>query len=156
MGACFPNQDTGCLLTVKALPGLVPGDLTSLPPFTLWALVHWPHLALRVLYPVGSSTSHAHCLQHPPLCSSFGSYSASDPSLISLPHSVTPRALTPWGPRRGAILEVLVRHMPWSSWVEGQESNKPYTMVRFHEIGFNQESHYFKNCLTVCSLSPTP
>lgn len=86
---------------VKAVPGLVPADLTSLPPFTLWAVAHQPHLTLHVLFPVGSYTSHAHCLQHPLLCSSFGSYSASDPGLISLPHSATPRTLTPQGPRRG-------------------------------------------------------
>ena len=136
MGAGFHNQDAECLLTVKALPGLVPGDLTSFPPFTLWALVRQPHLTLRVLFPVGSYTSPAHCLQHPPLRSPFGSYSASDPSLISLPHRTTPRTqLTPPGSGRGPSQKCWSDTCPgqvgW--WVRSQNLNRPYTVVRFHE-----------------------
>lgn len=116
-----------------------------------------PHLALHVLFPVGPCSSHAHCLHGPSLSSSSVSYSAADPSVISLPHSGLPRTLNPQGPRGGAsqkrwsnkCMNVTLSSCQVGWGLGSRNLNKPFIVVGFHKTGFNQESHYFKNCLMV-------
>ena len=75
------------------------------------------------------------CSTLPPPRSPFGSYSASDPSLISLPHRSTPRTLTPPGSGRGPSQKCWSDTCPGQvGWrVRSQKLNRPYTVVRFHE-----------------------